>query len=710
MTDAQKPLYRLDIQGLRAVLMAQVLLFHAWLIGSPIGVDAFIMISAFLMTASFIRRSEANEMPSVLERWATTFKRLLPPLAITVLLTLFASIFILPANRWQGVIDQSFASLTYWQNWLLEWISTDYFAEDHALASPLQHLWSMSMQGQMFVLWPALMALTVLAARRFNLSIRYTILVVFAVVTALSLWWLLTTSAPLDTIYFDTRARIWEFALGSAVAAGAPSLRLPKRAAQFASFIALAVLLLFCLVSIGTYPGPMAAFPLLATSSLLVLSANGSGLTERILSWRPLVALGGISYAVYLVHWPIFVLYLVAIGKEQLGFVEGVVLIAVSIVLAFWLTKYVDDPIRRLPWADTTWRKTQIVLVTLWITLTGVLTVQLGLWQTAKAAQIELELEQELVPLPTASAEPQPPKLPSTTVQNETEKEGDLEEEPPPPPLEGHPGALAMIYPGSFAFSGEAIPGPLALDAEWVMYDGRCSDAARSWLYRHEKTGCHAHGDPANPRVFVAGSSHAEQVLMPAARAFADQNGLYVEASLKAGCPWSMPNPASGADCAGHQEKILQFVKENPFDYIFLIVTATTANAPGEQLGHGVVELIQELTATGAKVIGVRDNLRATSNLYECASTQEPNAAFGGCLLDRNQYFAPDSILDPLMDIPGFQYVDIMDLYCDGAVCPTIAGNVHIYLDTNHVTQTYGNTMAPILVERFSQALENMGS
>ena len=155
----QKTPHRKDIQGLRAVLMLQVLFFHAWFVGSPIGVDAFIMISAFLMTSSFIRRSEAGATPSVLERWATTFKRLLPPLAITVAVTLTASIALLPARRWQDTVDQSFASLTYWQNWLLAHVSTDYFAEDHALASPLQHLWSMSMQGQMFLLWPALMAL-----------------------------------------------------------------------------------------------------------------------------------------------------------------------------------------------------------------------------------------------------------------------------------------------------------------------------------------------------------------------------------------------------------------------------------------------------------------------------------------------------------------------------------------------------------------------
>ena len=91
---------RFDIQGLRAICMVQVLLYHAWRIGSPIGVDAFIMISAYLMTSSFMRRSEAGRMPFFLERWANTFKRLLPPLVVTVFATVIASFIILPRSRW----------------------------------------------------------------------------------------------------------------------------------------------------------------------------------------------------------------------------------------------------------------------------------------------------------------------------------------------------------------------------------------------------------------------------------------------------------------------------------------------------------------------------------------------------------------------------------------------------------------------------------
>lgn len=692
---------RPDIQGLRALLMIQVLLFHAWFIGSPIGVDAFIMISAYLMTASFIRRSEAGVTPSVLDRWATTFKRLLPPLAIVVVLTLFASLLVLPPTRWRGMVSQSYASLTYWQNWLLGWISTDYFAENHALSSPLQHLWSMSMQGQMFLLWPVIMALLVSLARRANLSIRKTIFVGFSLIAALSLAWLLTTSAPLDTIYFDSRARIWEFALGSAIAAIAPKLQLPAVLRNLLAGVALVVIIVFSLVLIGVYPGPMAAAPMLAASALLVTGGEGQPtLASRLLSWDPLVRLGDISYAVYLIHWPLFVLYLVVAGKENLRFTDGIVLMAISVVLAYWLTKYVDDPIRTSVWANTPKRKAKIIGLTLWLSLTAVLTVQIGVARTAEFDSSHIaevaEAAESALPPPTSPLAP-----PSANPVF------DVDSEPEPVLLEGYPGAAAMLHKGKFSFAPEAAPGPLSLDEEWVQYDGACSDEAGALLYQYEGTGCHAHGDPdsAAGRILIAGSSHAEQVLMPAARIFADQNNYYVEASLKAGCPWSMPDPETPADCGAHNANVLRYAQENPFDYVFFIVTATRADSPEESLGYGAETLIRELTKTGATVVGIRDNLRSTTDLYECAASQAADAAYGGCLLNRADYFGSDSLVDPLLSLPGFHYVEVMDLYCDGEVCPTIAGNTHIYLDTNHVTQSYGNTMAPIILERFADAL-----
>lgn len=686
--------------------MMQVLLFHAWFIGSPIGVDAFIMVSSYLMTASFVRRSAAGEMPFFFERWMTTFKRLLPPLAIVVLGTLTLSFAILPATRWRGMLTQSYASLTYWQNWLLASLSTDYYAENHALSSPLQHLWSMSMQGQMFLLWPVLMTACVLVARKFKLSVRKCVFVVFAALTAVSLLWLLLWAPDNGSVYFDTRARIWEFAFGSAIAAIAPRLRVGGLVAKVVTTIALGVLVVFCVVSIGSYPGPWAFIPLTAVSVLLVTPAEQATWTERILTWRPLTALGDMSYAVYLLHWPLFVFFLVATDQSRLGFPEGAVLILLSIGLASLLTRFVDDPVRHWVWANrNTARKALIVGLTLWLSLTAVFTLNVGVAQEAAAqerAASEAATRAALDEMHRVEAA-QRKLIAQRAAQADAQAEAEAAEAAIV--LEGFPGAAALIHPGPVRFTADPIPGPMSLEDQWELYERDCDGRAGELFYEYPQSGCSRYGSPTNGTVLVAGGSHAEQVLMPALRLFADNEGVEVTAVLQAACHWAAPGETQTPNCQGNNQNLLTYVNESPPDYAFLLVTQATADSNDEKLIPGVEELIKTMTATGTKVFGIRDNLRSESDLYECSVSRPEDSALGGCLLQQSDYFAKDNPARSLQAIDGFHFIDTMDLYCQDGVCPTIAGNVFVYLDTNHVTKSYGQTMAPIIVSRVEEAL-----
>lgn len=283
--------------------MIQVLLFHAWNVGSPIGLDAFLMISAFLMTASFIRSAERGKTPFFIERWANTFKRLVPPLIVVVALSLWASVRLLPANRVPEIFDQAFASLTYTQNWRLIDVAADYFAENSAMSSPFMHLWSMSVQGQVFLLWPVILALCAFIAKRFRWRIRPVAFVVFTLIAIGLLVWLIWFASTDGSVYFYTRALLWEFALGSLFAIATPwltQLRLPHRAISWLSLLVMAVY--YGVVRTDTV-SPIAAISLVATSMILVFPTGempwGAG---RLLAWKPLVNLGDISYAVYLVH------------------------------------------------------------------------------------------------------------------------------------------------------------------------------------------------------------------------------------------------------------------------------------------------------------------------------------------------------------------------------------------------------------------------
>lgn len=660
---------RADIQGLRAICMVQVLLFHAWHVGSPIGVDAFIMISAFLMTSSFVRRSEAGSMPHFLERWANTFKRLLPPLVLVVLATVGASLAILPQNRWPELLTQAFASLTYWQNWRLVQVATDYYADDHGLASPLQHLWSMSMQGQVFLLWPLIMTVCVLLARATGQRIRTVTFGAFALLSVASLAWLLTAAPTDGSVYFDTRARIWEFAFGSALAVAAPRLRTTRALGRLLAGLGLIVLVVYSLVSIGTYPGPMAVVPMLAVSMVLLFPTGEERMgVGSLLALGPLVWLGGISYSVYLVHWPIFVLYLNLVGRSALGIIEGLLLILVSVFVAWLVTRFVDDPVRNWSWANrTAGRKALVAGLCLVAGLTPLAVTQMIVVQARRASMV-----------PESGA-------------------GSAE----------FPGARALLDGAPTGFTADPIPGPLNLDAEWATFPERClGDSVGSFDADELEEACSLSGNApdATARVLIGGDSHTEQTILPQVEPLIQDQGWVAEAFLKGACSWGMPEAYEG-ECRERNEKLLAYADEVKPDYAFLIVTAAAADSPGETLRPGVEELIRHLTARGTTVVGVRDNLRSEHNLYECSSERDPDEPFGGCLLNRAIYFDDVNPAQSLTDIEGFHLIDMMDAYCTYTVCPTIIGNIHVYLDANHLTQMYSTSVAPFFSQRVRDEL-----
>ncbi len=659
---------RLDIQGLRAVCMIQVLLFHAWGVGSPIGVDAFITISAFLMTGSFVRRSEAGRMPAILERWANTFKRLLPPLVVVVLATVVGTWLVLPRNRWGETLIQAFASVTYWENWRLVEVAADYYANDHAASSPLQHLWSMSMQGQIFLLWPVIMTVCVLLARATGRRIRSVVFWAFATLTIGSLIWLLVWAPDNGGVYFDTRARIWEFSFGSAIAAIAPRLRLSAASSRIFGWAGLVVLLVYCLVDIGTYPGPMAVVPMAAVSAVLVANdGEDSRGVARVLGVRPLVLLGNASYAVYLVHWPLFVFFLNARGHERLGIRGGVAMIALSLIVAFLVARFVDDPMRNWVASNATAARKSVVVVA---------SLALGLAPLAwSMLSYEHMRSREMIASTGAGSEE-------------------------------NPGARVLLGTGVAGYTSSPLPGPFALDSDWGRLPDQCGFEELG-LAVGDNAYCSQQGDPktASARVVIGGDSHTQQILLPQLTSLAGERGWLVTMIHKGACSWGQPDAYDG-DCALRNARLLDYVERVRPDYVFLVVTASEPDGPRETLRPGVEGLTRQLTAEGVSVIGVRDTLRSRSDLYECSLGQSPDELYGGCLLDRAQYVAEDNPADVLDDIDGYQTIDMTDAYCTDDVCPTIIGNIHVYLDNNHLTATYSETVAPFFAERVEDALD----
>ena len=158
-TSETRGAYRRDIDGLRAVAILLVVIYHVWIGRVSGGVDIFLMISAFFLTGSFLRRMQADRPIEAGRFLISRFRRLMPAAAVVLAATLGVCWVMMPETMWPQLWKEGWASLGYVQNWVLAFDGVDYYAHDAALASPLQHFWSLSVQGQVFVLWALLFLL-----------------------------------------------------------------------------------------------------------------------------------------------------------------------------------------------------------------------------------------------------------------------------------------------------------------------------------------------------------------------------------------------------------------------------------------------------------------------------------------------------------------------------------------------------------------------
>jgi peptidoglycan/LPS O-acetylase OafA/YrhL len=267
-----------------------------------------------------------------------------------VLITvLIGTWLILPKVLWENTTREIIAATLYFENWQLAMNAVDYLAQ-FAGHTVVQHFWAMSIQGQFYLIWLALFWLTWWLSRTFAADRKRVAGIAFVTLIAASLIfsiWETNTNQPFA--YFDTRARVWEFALGGLAAISLQSLVLPRAVKLVLGWIGLlGILSCGLILQVSTvFPGYAALWP--TSSALLILAAGGTRSrfgADSFLSLKPLVWLGNISYGIYLWHWPVLEFYREISGRYKLGLRSGLFVLGLSIFLA-WLTRvFVEDPIQ----------------------------------------------------------------------------------------------------------------------------------------------------------------------------------------------------------------------------------------------------------------------------------------------------------------------------------------------------------------------------
>ena len=346
--------HRPALDGLRGLAVAAVVAHHfGYLPGGYLGVDLFFVLSGFLITSLLVSEGRTDHRISLSGFWTRRGRRLMPALfALLAFVALWARFGAELADR-QSLRHEGLAGLFYVSNWQQIVSGVDYWSNFGAL-SPLRHLWSLAIEEQFYLVWPLVVALVV--SRRGG---RWTIATIAAfgvVASEVTRWVLFDPTQSTARVYFGTDTRIAAIFYGAVAACIMASPRRSRTSAgrraalEVAAFISMAFLCVAWVGLEGTdprlYRGGLTLCGIAAAIVVAAAAHRRTGRLGRALSWRPLRWLGGISYGLYLWHWPVVAI----LDEQRMGFGGwrlAMVWTVVSLALAEVSFHVIETPIRR---------------------------------------------------------------------------------------------------------------------------------------------------------------------------------------------------------------------------------------------------------------------------------------------------------------------------------------------------------------------------
>ncbi|MEL4317634.1 acyltransferase family protein [Leifsonia sp. YIM 134122] len=680
---------RKEIQALRAIAVGAVVLFHLWptrITGGFVGVDIFFAISGYLIIGHLLRETDASGGLALGRFWARRARRLLPASMLVLIATGVATVIWVPMTLWQQWFKEIGASAVYIQNWVLAVDSVDYLHSENS-PSAVQHFWSLSVEEQLYIIWPLLIVAMLAIAARLGARPRRLIgITLFLLVLASFVYAAVAVATDPAPAYFVTLSRAWEFGAGGLLAFAAarvhmhsPRLRAAVSWVGFGMLVATIVL-----YSPATpFPGIAAVTPVLGT--LLVIWAGdprlpwGPGVLFRL---RPVQWIGDISYSFYLWHWPLIVILPFALGHE-LGFTSRVGILVVSLALA-WLSKtLIEDPGRqmRLFTARPAWL-TLVATVAVTALMLGVSTF--GYARTGQAIAVAAEENKRAV----AAAEVC--------------------------------GGAVAVMPGNPCrdpYAPNILTNPIVA-ANDIGKGVQIADKCKVPLDSSRVITC----DRGDVKAFTStialiGDSHAGQYLEALDR-YGKQHHVRILTYIKTWCagtgaprvqPASDSSPTSIRSCATWGKHAITDIAGRPDidSVVFTNYTSQYTMPSPDKLGRPVApedfeNAWRPLFDAGKQVVAIRDLPNAgLTNIPQCIA--EHPGDVDPCPLSRASATIPTDV-DPLMIAatrhPEVRTVDLDDVFCDETTCHTLIGGLIVYFDSHHMTASFSRSIAPIIGPR----------
>ncbi len=671
---------RADIQALRAIAVAAVMLYHLWpnrLTGGYIGVDVFFAISGFLITSHLLGEVDSTGRLRIGRFWARRAKRLVPASSIVLLLSTLVVLAKVPRYLWHQFLDEITAASLQVENWLLARNSVDYLAANN-VASPTQHFWTLGVEEQFYVALPLLMLASIALSRPLRVAPRQLILAGLSVIVAgslaYSIW--LTRQTP-GVAYFSTATRAWEFGAGALLAFAGKSRRLHP----VLPWVGVAGILAACgyFDAATAFPGFAAALPVLA-AVLAIWSGRGSAF-DRFGSFAPVALLGRISYAAYLWHWPLIVL-LPFLTHRALGTVDKAGIILATLVLAWASTTFVEDPIRFQP---RLLGKRRPFVVAIWAAAAIAVVVSIS----ATAAHRQTVQDRRLASATRELAAERPHCL-----------------------------GAAAIDPKLAPCDNPALAGMLIPDPAQAGRDDDNLPECWGMKSANEPKVCQLGPTTGyRKRVLALGDSH-NNTLIGAYRSIAMKNDWRIDVAGEGGCYLTSVRQQQPGGPAGEQVcntwRAAVTAIANRGGYAAIIVTHSDRDRqvipkPGETLEQatvrGLVEAWRQLP--DVPIVAIRDNPSMPAGNLNCVSEHKATAA-QDCAAPRGQALAdPDGQAEAVKQVPRARLVDLTQYYCTATVCPPVIGHVLVYRDPTHLTATYAATLTPYLDAKVVAAIKD---
>jgi peptidoglycan/LPS O-acetylase OafA/YrhL len=704
-----QPGFRPDIEGLRAVAVVAVVLFHAGVPGVGggfVGVDVFFVISGFLITGILWREIGTAGTVGLRRFYGARARRLLPASAAVGTVTAIGAAFLLPPLQAPGVLKEGIASALYISNFWFIHEGIDYFA-GQLPPSPFQQYWSLGVEEQFYLVWPPMIigtAWLVRVARR-RAKARTTTeptsqtpyLVVLTLITTVSfaLSVLITHWEP-PVAFFSLPTRAWQLAAGGLIALTVGHWRrLSPRAAAIVGWAGLGVILLACsqLSSTTLYPGTAALLPVLG--AVLVIGSGCATPTQgcgRVLALAPMGTIGRISYSWYLWHWPVLMFTPVLLGYPLGHPVELATRLAAALAsaaLAVLTLRLIENPLRfAAP-----------------IRRSALASLALGGVASAVAVAVGVAL---LISVPVPVGRGQAAAALTFTVA---------------PPTAG---ANIDAYDAAVMHAFAQMQGAVAAATELKSVPSNLEPpltAAAAEQQAYWFNGCMrnpfqsghpecATGDTSSATtVALVGDSHAA-MWNPAFQQIAGQRHWRLEMLARATCPLmnltttNLYSHREDTECAHWRSQIIARLRaEHP-----RLVVVSMWRGYGARYGFpsgftsyepawidSLTRLVQQLRDTGAKVLVLGPIPDPHTSVPFCLSGHLDDASV--CSLRRSSAVDDVGIKaeSAATTAGGGQYADLTELFCTADRCPVIVGNSLVYFDMSHLTLEYSRLLAPVI-------------